>query len=75
MTFRVEVCGIEEIATELDVPVDDPLRLLDGGAPAEVFTEGHRAETERTHTQPGTAEGNIVVEGHGALRVDSMVQF
>src|SRR3984893_16723067 len=69
MTFRVEVCGIDEIAAELDEPVDDPLRLLDAGAPAEVFSEGHRAETERAYTQAGTAEGNIVIEGHGTLRV------
>src|SRR4030081_938241 len=69
MTFRVEVCGIDEIAAELDKAVDDLFRLLDARAPAEVFTEGHRAETERAHTQPSTAEGNIVIEGHGALRV------
>ena len=29
VTLRVEVCGIDEIAAELDEPVDDPLRLLD----------------------------------------------
>jgi hypothetical protein len=36
MTPCVEVCGIDEIAAELDKAVDDPLRLLDAGAPAEV---------------------------------------
>jgi hypothetical protein len=52
MTFGVEICGIDKIATELDEAVDDLLRLLDAGASAEVFTEGHGAETERAHAQP-----------------------
>jgi hypothetical protein len=52
MTSRVEVCGIDEIAAAVDIAVDDLLRLLDAGASAEVFTEGHGAETERAHAQP-----------------------
>jgi hypothetical protein len=51
VTLRVHVCGIEEIATELDEPVDDLLRLFDAGAPAELFAKGHRAETERADPQ------------------------
>ncbi len=31
MTFRVEICSINEVAAELDEAVDDPLRLLDAG--------------------------------------------
>ena len=74
MTLRVEVCGVDEIAAALNEAVDDLLRLFDAGAPAEAFAEGHRAEAERTHTKPRTAEGYIVIEGHGALQVGNMVQ-
>ena len=69
MTLGVKVCGIDEVAAELNEAIDDSLRLLNAGPPAEVLAKGHCAEAEWTYTQAGTAEGNVVIEGHGILRV------
>jgi hypothetical protein len=38
----VEVRRVDEVAAEVDVPVDDLLGHLHTGAPAEVFAERHR---------------------------------
>jgi hypothetical protein len=46
---RVEVGGVDEVAAELEVPVEYLLRLLHGraGAGADVFAERHGAQAER----------------------------
>ena len=49
--------------------------LLDAGAPAQVFAEGHRAEAERADAQAGAAEGHVVIERHGALVFLEVVRF
>src|SRR3954462_2081532 len=61
----VEVRGVDEVAAELDEAIDDPLRLLDARAPAEIFTEGHGAEAQRADADAGAAEGYVLIEWHG----------
>ena len=68
VALRVEVRGVDEVAAELDEAIDDLLRLLDAGAPAQVFAEGHRAEAERADAEAGAAERDVVVERHGRLQ-------
>ena len=64
VALGVEVGGVDEVAAELEEAVDDLLGLLDAGAPAEVFAEGHRAEAQRADAQTGAAEGHVVVQRH-----------
>ena len=42
----VEIGGIDEVAAQLEVAVDDRLGLLDDASPAEILAEGHGAEAE-----------------------------
>ena len=65
VALGVEVGGVDEVAAELEVSIDDLLRLLDARAPAEVFAERHRAEAERADAQAGAAECHVVVQRHG----------
>src|SRR5262249_59260002 len=65
----VEVRGVDEVAAELEVAIDDLLGLLHARAPAEVFAERHRAEAKRAHAQAGAPEGHVVVERHDLLLV------
>jgi len=52
VAFGIEVRRVDEIAAEVDVAIDDALRLLDAGAPTEIFTEGHRAEQSGLTRRP-----------------------
>src|SRR5258705_1607444 len=64
VAFRVEVRGVDEVAAKLDEAVDDSLRLLDAGTPAEIFPEGHPAKANRAEAEAGAPERHIVVERH-----------
>src|SRR6202008_656713 len=59
VAFRVEVRGVDEVAATLDEAIDNSLRLLDTGAPAEIFPEGHRAKAERADPEAGAAERDV----------------
>ncbi len=47
VALGVEVGGVDEVATEVDEPVDDLFGLLHTGAPAEVLAERHGSEAQR----------------------------
>jgi len=70
VTFGVKVRGVDEVAAQLDVAVDDVLRLFDARAPAEFFTEGHRAEARRTDAQAGPAERHVMIETHRTSKLE-----
>ena len=64
MASRVEVGGVDEIAAEFDVAVDDLLGLFDTGAPAEVLAECHRAQTQGADPQAGSSESGVLIQRH-----------
>ena len=47
VALGVEVGGVDEVAAELDEPVDDLFGLLHAGSPAKVLAERHRPEAQR----------------------------
>jgi hypothetical protein len=67
VTLGVDVGGVDEVAAELDVTIDDRFGLLDAAAPAEVLAEGHGTEAEWAHAQARAAERHIMVERHELL--------
>ncbi len=67
VALGVKVGGVEEVAAEFGVTVDDLLRLFDARAPAEIFAESHGAQAKWAYAQAGTAQSDIVVEGHAVL--------
>src|SRR5262245_13119574 len=69
VAFGVHVGGIEEVPAALDEAIHDALRSFDIGAPTPVQAECHGSKAERTDAQPGTAEGDVVIERHGILLV------
>jgi hypothetical protein len=64
VALGVEVRRVDEVAAERDEAVDDLLRLLDARAPSEIFSERHRAQTERADAEARAAERHIVVQWH-----------
>jgi hypothetical protein len=65
----VDVGGVDEIPAELDIGVEDALRLSCVGASAEV----HGAEAERSHLDAGSAEDAIVHSGLRGCEGESMI--
>ena len=55
MALGIEVRGVEEVAAELDVAIQDLLRFLDAGTPTKIFTESHctKANFRHGHTRVG----------------------
>jgi hypothetical protein len=68
VAVAVEVRGVDEVPTEIEVRREDLLGLLDAapGAPG-VLPEGHRAQGERADPQARAAEGDVVIERHEAI--------
>src|SRR5258705_1052182 len=63
VAVRVEVGGVDEVAAEIEVCLENLLGLLDAAAgAARVFAEGHRAEGKRADPQPGPAECDVLIE-------------
>jgi hypothetical protein len=70
----VEVGGVDEIAAEFDVPIDDLLGLFDTGAPAEVFAERHCAQAQGADAQAGPSECHVLIQRHdGRFLVDCSI--
>jgi len=65
VALGVEVGGVDEVAAQVDVAVNDLLRLLDRGAPSQVLAKGHGAQGEGADAQTGTAERDVMVKRHG----------
>src|SRR5204863_4610075 len=53
----------------LEVAGHDRFGLWHGRSETPIFTEGHRAETERAHAKAGTAECDVVIQWHGELLI------
>src|SRR5690606_16304907 len=64
VAVRVEIRGIDEVAAEVEIAVDDALAVGHAGAPAHLLAEGHTAEAERTDAQAGTAQGYVMIQWH-----------
>ena len=69
MALGVEIGSIDEVTAPVEKPVDDLLGFLHGRAPAEIFAEGHGAETQRAHAQSGAAERDVVIQWHAQFLV------
>ncbi len=64
VALGVAVRGVDEVAAEIDEPIDDLLGFLDARPPAVVFAEGHGPQAHGTDPQARPAEGDVVVQGH-----------
>src|ERR1700735_3163878 len=65
IALGIEVRGVDEVAAEFDVPIQNPLRFLDARAPSKIFTKSHRPQAEWAYPKTGTAEGHVMIERHG----------
>ena len=51
---------VDEIATTVDIEIENPARVIGVGAPPPILAEGHGAERERGYAQARAAEQTIV---------------
>src|SRR5207249_3756402 len=67
VTPGINVGGIDEVASLLQVPRDDCFGLLNARTPAQVFSEAHAAQTKWADPQSRVTERHVGVECHRCL--------
>ncbi len=63
----ITVGGVDEIASRVDITVEDGARDGFIGAPAPLCSKSHGAQAQRADAQSGTSQGDVAFQVHAVI--------